>query len=239
MVRAVATTREGRRIYVDPDDPQALELLRAGGSVDPLALALWRRVLLAETWDLVVDVGAGWGEMLARPDLPREADVVALEPDVSRHPHLRRTLDVNGLRRARVRSEALGRHRGDGTGPGVAAVVSLDEVVGPRERSFCVRVGPVGLARDVVRGAGAVLRYAVPWVLVLPLDEPGEHDDWWDELAEQRDLLVSAPDGHGLLHAGRRADGPLADLVGTGRVRPAWCLLVAPSIADALTDGLV
>ncbi len=237
MVRAVATTREGRRIHVDPDDPQALELLRAGGSVDPAALALWRRVLLAETWDLVVDVGAGWGEMLVRPDLPRSADVVALEPDLARHPHLRRTLDANGLGRTRVRAAALGRAAPDGR-PG-EAVVSLDEVVGPRERSFCVRVGPGGLARDVVRGAGAVLRYPVPWVLVLPLDEPGEHDDWWDELAEQRDLLVSAPDGHGLLHAGRRADGPLATLLGSGRVRPGWCLLVAPSIADALSDGLV
>lgn len=237
MVRAVATTREGRRIHVDPDDPRALTLLRSGGSVHPTELSLWRRVLLAETWDLVVDVGAGWGETLVRPDLPRGADVVALEPALARLPHLRRTLDANDLRRARVRSDAVG--RSPAGGDPTARVVSLDEVVGPRERSFCVRVGPGGLARDLVRGAGAVLRYEVPWVVLLPLDEPGASDGWWDDLAEQRDLLLPATVGHGLLHAGRRADGPLADLVRTGRARTGWCLLVAPSIADALSDGLV
>ena len=108
MVRAAITTREGRRIHVDPDDPRARALLRSGSSLDPAALALWRRVLLAHDWDLVVDVGPGYGETLVRADLPPGAEVVAVEPDLAVHPHLRRTLAGNDLGRVDLRATALG-----------------------------------------------------------------------------------------------------------------------------------
>lgn len=262
MVRAAATTRSGRRIYVDPEDPRALELVRAQGDLNPLSLRLWQRVLLAHEWELVVDVGVNYGEMLVGPELPPRAEVVGLEPNLALHPYLRRTLAEAGLGRARLLGAAVagapGRARfavdtswsGTSSLSDAAAasptsddpgrwryvevpVTTLEDVVGPAERSFCVKVDVEGLEHEVVAGAGSLLTRPGPWVLMLE----ALHLDpaYLRELAAAYDVLVSRRDGSLRLLEPGAVEATLAD----AEVYAQDCLVVSPGLVDALLDGLV
>ena len=98
---------------------------------------------------------------------------------------------------------------------------SLDEVVGPRARSFCVRVGPAAASAAVLRGAAAVLALRGPWVVVV---------DATPSLvgAVRHDLL-------GLDAVERR----FVPVVSAGAAPPGPWVVASPSIVDALLDGLV
>jgi FkbM family methyltransferase len=185
-----ALTESGRRIYVDPDDPRAARLVAAHGDLNPNSLVLWQRALDAHPWDLVVDVGVNYGEMLVGARLPEAATLVGFEPNLALHSHLRRTLDEGGLAvdlRAHAISDAPGTARFaiDGRWSGTSSldagghedesrwqlvdveVTTLDEVVGPDAGSFCVKVDVEGFERQVVDGARSTLAQTPAWALML------------------------------------------------------------------------
>jgi len=87
----------GARIYVNWNDARAVEMWWSGGNVNPPALEMWRRLVAAASWDLIVDVGANYGEMLFNVALPSGARVVALEPNPLVLACLVRTISESGV----------------------------------------------------------------------------------------------------------------------------------------------
>lgn len=87
----------GRRLHMDPDDARAQMLLSTAGEFNSGSKELWRRLAASRSWDLVIDVGANYGEMLL--ELPRGtgATVVAFEANTALLPYLRRTVEDSGL----------------------------------------------------------------------------------------------------------------------------------------------
>ncbi len=84
---------QGRVIYVDAADRRGAALVAKDGEAYPRSSTTWRRALeLSETWDVVVDVGANYGEMLAGADLSRARRIIAFEPNASVGHHLALTV---------------------------------------------------------------------------------------------------------------------------------------------------
>lgn len=94
---ALFVTRSGHRIHLDPEDGRAKAFMATAGDLNAGSHELWTRLVVSADWDLVVDVGANYGEMLL--DVPRSsgARLVAFEPNVALIPYLRRTIDEAGM----------------------------------------------------------------------------------------------------------------------------------------------
>ncbi|WP_205473808.1 FkbM family methyltransferase [Nocardioides sp. SYSU D00038] len=194
MPELSATTASGRVIHVDPADERGRRLVAANGDLNPGSRRLWQRALAAHAWDLVVDVGANYGEMLVGVDLPPAARVVAFEPQPVVRGLLERTLVDNDLD-VEVRPEVLAREAGtasfavdlawsgqsaiaapgDGDHPeryGLATVpaTTLDQLLGDEldgAGSFCVKVDVEGFEADVLAGGAAALARTDRWVLMI------------------------------------------------------------------------
>jgi FkbM family methyltransferase len=104
----------GWRIYLDLRDPRARALAKASGDLNPGSLKLFQLAARLCKWDIVVDVGANYGEMLAGLEgLGGLERVLAFEPNRRLVPLLRRTFaDVAGA--VQVRGVALGRRNSVG-----------------------------------------------------------------------------------------------------------------------------
>lgn len=90
-------TRAGHWIHVDPADERGRRLVAAGGSLNTPTLLAWDLLLAEGGWTHVVDVGANYGEMLVNGGLPRDARIVAIEPNPAIRVRLERTLREAGL----------------------------------------------------------------------------------------------------------------------------------------------
>ena len=104
----------GRRVFVDPRDERGLRLLESGADANPHSMTMWRDLLASQTWDIVVDVGANYGEMTLGAATPQESTVVAFEPSERVLPYLRRSLDAAGVP-VDVRALAVSDRGGDAT----------------------------------------------------------------------------------------------------------------------------
>ena len=82
----------GQRLFVNAQDQRGQRLLQTGSAFSPVAQSLWRHLLGLADWDLVVDVGANYGEMLLEIPLDSRAEVVAFEANPALLPYLRATL---------------------------------------------------------------------------------------------------------------------------------------------------
>jgi FkbM family methyltransferase len=82
----------GRTLYVETTDERGAELVRAHGDHNPGALRMWRKLVASHEWEIIVDVGANYGEMLVNVDLPERAITYALEPNPAAAACLARTL---------------------------------------------------------------------------------------------------------------------------------------------------
>lgn len=82
----------GHTMYVDPADNRAQHLVKMGGTFNPLSVVIWRRTLTLDSWDLIVDVGANYGEMLLEIDDASKAATVAFEANHLLIPFLERSL---------------------------------------------------------------------------------------------------------------------------------------------------
>lgn len=70
----------GRRMYLNAQDPRAQRIIRGLGFAHR-SLSLWQAALDLTNWDLVVDVGANYGEMLLSANLPPSSKILAYEAD--------------------------------------------------------------------------------------------------------------------------------------------------------------
>ncbi len=82
----------GRVLYLDRADARSFALWEKSGNVNQRSMALWRALLRLHPWSLILDVGANHGEMLLLPELPRNAQIYAFEPNPALVPLLRRSL---------------------------------------------------------------------------------------------------------------------------------------------------
>lgn len=71
----------GVPLVVDPTDPRAVELFVGRGAIDHDVVQLWRLLVLAVMPDVVVDVGANYGEILFGTNYPPGTTIMALEPN--------------------------------------------------------------------------------------------------------------------------------------------------------------
>jgi FkbM family methyltransferase len=171
-------------VHVDPNDLRGQQLVLCGGRLIPTAHEMWRALLASGDWTHVVDVGAGYGEMLVDLDLPPEVVVIAAEPSPRVGRYLERTLKTTG-REVRIESRALGEHSGpsrllidpdwsgrtrllrDGEQPPAgglhiaAEVTTLSQLLGGASAApavtAAVKIAVEGGEADVLRGADEVL----------------------------------------------------------------------------------
>ncbi|SDD82479.1 FkbM family methyltransferase [Nocardioides lianchengensis] len=252
-------TADGRTLLVDPADPRAADLVASGGDLNPLSLRMWRRALAAVDWDVVVDVGVNYGEMLVRPALPAGARLVGFEPNPVVRELARRTLALNGLD-VDLRPQAVGGRSGsarfavDRTWSGTSSldtgtydepgrwsfldveVTTLDEILGEQPGPFCVKVDVEGFEHEVVAGARRSLAAPVPWVLMLEVKHLPVVV--LEGLAAEHAVLLLAP---GATPAGdrfvRAHPDHLEDLLPSGKVYGQDCLLAGPLAVGPLLSG--
>lgn len=164
-------------MYTLVNDERADALRDAAGDLNPMSLQLWRLLCARTAWDLVLDVGANYGEMLLSFDLPERATVIAFEPSPEVVACLRQSVVESGLA-IRVEALAVGaaagqrtlfvdpkwsgtsttaaEHARDGSRPVAVDVVRLDEYLdatpeGTRDRVL-VKIDVEGGERDVLEG---------------------------------------------------------------------------------------
>jgi FkbM family methyltransferase len=82
----------GKLIYLDLRDERGRRLVAARGNFNPPTLAMWHDLLGEDDWTHVIDVGANYGEMLANGKLPKDAQIIAVEPNINVVPFLKMTL---------------------------------------------------------------------------------------------------------------------------------------------------
>lgn len=90
------TNNLGNRIYYDPADIRGQHLAKVHGNLNQLSLELWNKVLALRPWDLVVDVGCNYGEMILGAKIPETAQVIAFEPNPRVLPYLKQTFAGSG-----------------------------------------------------------------------------------------------------------------------------------------------
>lgn len=86
------TSRIGHPIAVDPHDARGRTLLETDGAFNVDSHRLWETLVGLERWDIVVDVGSNYGEMISSVDLAAVGRIVAFEPNPRILPFLRRTI---------------------------------------------------------------------------------------------------------------------------------------------------
>jgi FkbM family methyltransferase len=112
---AIALAASGRTIHVDPADPRGWEIVRGlGRGHQPALIDLWRRALIELAPDLVVDVGANYGELLLNGDYG-SATVLAFEPNPTVAGLLRRSVAAHPDRAAITIHEAVASAADGGT----------------------------------------------------------------------------------------------------------------------------
>ncbi len=192
---ASVVSPRGHRIFVDLDDTRARALRRADGVLNAGTSRMWEAALALRDWDLVVDIGANYGEMVLGTELPGSARVICYEPNPRVVPYLRRSLEKSGvaveLRETAIgsrdgsasfaidtvwsgRSGLVGAHRTDAPHHPLATVEvpvrTLDSELGDdRTSSVCVKVDVEGGELDVLEGARELLAGSRPWAVLLEI----------------------------------------------------------------------
>ena len=256
-----ALTAQGRRLYVDPSDTRARHLIEAAGDFNPGSLALWRRAVSAHAWDVVVDVGVNYGEMLVGVELPPDADVIGFEPNVSMHPLITRTCRELGID-LDLRAEAVsdrcgsatfvvdrvwsgtsslqghGAHdlAGDAHGAGrwrhvEVETTTLDEVVGTG-RSWCAKVDVEGSEPAVLAGAARAMAGDSAWALMLELLH--HSPAFLAELAGDHAVFLLDRRTHGLVRVPGRSRSLAERMLACGWLYPQDGLVTSRDVADAL-----
>jgi FkbM family methyltransferase len=90
------TLPNGRQLFLDRSDQRAGALAQAAGDLNPVTMHIWRLLCAERSWQLIVDVGANYGEMVVGVDLPANAKVIAVEPNPYLLPFLLRTIRESG-----------------------------------------------------------------------------------------------------------------------------------------------
>jgi FkbM family methyltransferase len=185
----------GNRIYFDPDDERGKRLAASSGDLNPHSLELWNRSLAFSEWELVVDVGSNYGEMIAGAVLAPTTAVVAFEPNVAVLPYLRETLagldiavelipaalgdaageagfarDVTWSGKSSLIVESRQDTEGDEIVVDAVEVTTLDAILGVRHASSaCIKIDVEGGEQAVLRGAVSSLHTLERWAIMLEI----------------------------------------------------------------------
>lgn len=191
----IVVNKRGRRIYFDPQDERGRALARAGGNLNPNSLRMWNAALGLKTWDVVVDVGCNYGEMLLGAELSPSSRVIAFEPNPRVLPYLRRTIadfgreidlrevaigqaesddvefavdiDWSGTSSLDTASEEIAAHRSETIH---VAVSTLDaELADCFDSSICMKVDVEGYEKYLIEGALDLLGSVTEWALLFEI----------------------------------------------------------------------
>jgi len=147
----------GARMYVNLGDRRGAELARKRGCLDPELARAWTELVRRERPELVVDVGANYGEIVAATDYPDARDILLIEPNPLVLPFLRRSVAGWSDPRIRLIECAAGEARNRlplHLSPSWSGTTSL---VNPREDSFTTEVDLIPLREVLPSGEGTVL----------------------------------------------------------------------------------
>jgi FkbM family methyltransferase len=177
------TNAQGRRLYVDRHDHRAWRMAVRGGALDEDAVRVWGRLTELADPDLVLDIGANYGEVVLSADYPPGAEVHLVEPNPALVPLLRRSMREAGLE-ATIHEVAATRTTGTATlninartsgasslMPGWTAdrtvevhTAPVDDLV-PRGRHRCLfKIDVEGFEAEVLAGMSATLDACESWM---------------------------------------------------------------------------
>lgn len=89
----IRLAQSGSVVYVDPKDPRGWQIvLGLGRGHQPALIALWRKVTALADADLVIDVGANYGEFTLSGSYRAGTRVIAIEPNPAVAEYLRRSI---------------------------------------------------------------------------------------------------------------------------------------------------
>lgn len=206
---------QGRTIYFDPMDRRGEVLSDKHGEVYPDSSELWRRALeLADEWDVVADVGANYGEMLAGAELSHARRIVAFEPNPAIAAFLRRTIaelpwEVELLERAVsdhsqadahlfITDDWSGTSHLSGADGEIAAegetlmtvpqTTLSEEIGGPDVHTACVKVDVEGFEPQVLKGARQLFETVERVVVMLEILHTAVEDVW--ELSKRHPVYL-------------------------------------------------
>ncbi len=90
-------TRDGLRFYVNPRDERGKILIETSGEFNAKSVRIFQSLLARRQWELVIDIGSNYGEMIAALTQYDAARVVAFEPNCSLHSYLKHTAKENNV----------------------------------------------------------------------------------------------------------------------------------------------
>lgn len=257
---AIVVNRRGRKIHYNPHDERGIALAKADGNLNPQSLVLWNTALGLTAWDVVVDVGCNYGEMLVGADLPPTSRVIAFEPNPRILPYLTRTLKDFG-REVDLREVAIGQAEAvdvefavdvdwsgtsslDTASTEVAAhrnetirvkVSTLDaELADSFSSSICMKVDVEGYEKHLIEGALTLLGSVSKWALlfeILHMPIPEIA-----ELAERFSMYLLDRRTGRLVPVQGRSTSMLGRLLSSGWIYPQDALIVStPDMVRATT----
>lgn len=195
------TTTDGLRYWVDPADGRAQVLIETAGEFNARSVRIFQSLLARRPWDLALDIGSNYGEMIAALGGARVGRTLAFEPNPSLHPYLRRTAGTNGVDlelvpRAVGRSAGTARFFLDQEWSGSSSlmsgqtdhatteteveVVTLDEYfVDDPARSALIKIDVEGAECDVLRGGLGFLKGLDDYAIQLEILHMPPEDIAW------------------------------------------------------------
>ena len=241
---------------MNPRDARGARLIESGGDANPSSMKLWNHVLALSDWDIVVDVGCNYGEMLLTADLPRRAEVLAFEPNSSVLPYLERSLREWGRPAELIRSAVAAEQAASaeflrdmewsgtsalanaGDGPANAAsdrvrVTTLDAELGGRRtlNSACIKIDVEGSEDAVLAGAATVLDEFERWVVMVEILHMTP--DAIARLAQRHPLYLQDHRTGGLVRILSRSPVMVRTLLESGWVYPQDAVLAsAPPVVE-------
>jgi FkbM family methyltransferase len=167
----------GGNVVVDLRDDGGLNLALWGSTrVQPFAIQGWQRLTTLQPWDVIVDVGANYGEFSVAATRQSRARVLAIEPNLRVAGFLTQSLreadatvisafagSESGIAELVVTSNSrLGRKAlPTGRGRGMVAVVTVSDAVDAlaltkRPKNLLMKVDVEGAETEVLRGCAAL-----------------------------------------------------------------------------------
>lgn len=249
----IAWTDAGRAIHVDPADDRGRHLVASRGDFNPLSRVMWHRALRLHDWDVVVDVGVNYGEMLVGAPIPEGARAVGFEPNLALHPYLERTCAENGIV-LDLRGEAVADRSGtarfavDAQWSGTSTLVPphdadparwsttdvpvtmLDTVL-EGVGSWCAKVDVEGAELAVLRGAATSMDTR-PWAVMLEVLHLPVADLARLAIAHPTYLLDKTT--HALVHVPGGNVKLTRDMLAAGWLYPQDCLVLSHAMTGRL-----
>lgn len=249
-------TPSGRVLHLDRTDPRAQRLLELGGSFNPYSDALWQLAVRSYDWDLILDIGANYGEMLIHLDPPGNTRVICYEPNPQVLPFLRRTIAENNLD-VEVRAVAVGQDvrpaaqfgidrawsgksslHPDRKGSAQVHVIDVQQTSIDQElqdlpaRTVCIKVDVEGAEDEVLAGADRLLRGPLDWLMMIEVLHAS--DFWLAELSQRFDLHFYIPERDSLFTVPPLSPHAVGRLIRSGWFYGQDAIITSPRVTETI-----